>query len=194
MINITLKCQAKNICRKVHSFHYYLTWFLTPRCICAPLLLSRFMFNLQRVKLVWRTWIHYVMLSSFWGYHALCLCLSVCIYMLIKFAQGNVFVWNFVYTIKLAQQELFKLYYDPFTKYEKSNIWWFQFSFHFIQWHPPRDSFLISMVVGRSVSCIFICKMQEPYLSNQWWWLCWFWAYHQKCFQQGYHQRVQPRY
>jgi hypothetical protein len=44
--------------------------------------------------------------------------------MLIKFAQGIVFVQNFVYAIKLAQQELFKLYYDPFTKYKNFNIWW----------------------------------------------------------------------
>jgi hypothetical protein len=27
MINITLKCQEKNIYKKVHSFHHYSTWF-----------------------------------------------------------------------------------------------------------------------------------------------------------------------
>jgi hypothetical protein len=36
MINITFKCQEKNICKKVHSFHHYLTWFLAPISIPAP--------------------------------------------------------------------------------------------------------------------------------------------------------------
>jgi hypothetical protein len=36
MINITLKCQEKNICKKVHSFHHYLTWFLAPISILTP--------------------------------------------------------------------------------------------------------------------------------------------------------------
>jgi len=37
MINITLKCQEKNICKKVHSFHHYLTWFLAPISVLTPL-------------------------------------------------------------------------------------------------------------------------------------------------------------
>jgi hypothetical protein len=37
MINITLKCQDKNICKKVHNFHHYLTWFLVPRYVFAPI-------------------------------------------------------------------------------------------------------------------------------------------------------------
>jgi hypothetical protein len=36
MINITLKCQEKNICKKVHSFHHYPTWFLVPISLLAP--------------------------------------------------------------------------------------------------------------------------------------------------------------
>jgi len=35
MINITLKCQEKNICKNIHSFHHYLTWFLAPLIIFA---------------------------------------------------------------------------------------------------------------------------------------------------------------
>jgi hypothetical protein len=35
MISITLKCQKKNICKKIHKFHHYSTWFLAPRCIIA---------------------------------------------------------------------------------------------------------------------------------------------------------------
>jgi hypothetical protein len=30
MINMTLKCQEKNMCKKVHNFHHYTTWFLAP--------------------------------------------------------------------------------------------------------------------------------------------------------------------
>ncbi len=36
MIDITLKCFKKNICKKVHSFHHYLTWFLATISIFAP--------------------------------------------------------------------------------------------------------------------------------------------------------------
>jgi hypothetical protein len=36
MIYITLKCQKKNICKKVHSFHHYLTWFLVPIFVLTP--------------------------------------------------------------------------------------------------------------------------------------------------------------
>jgi hypothetical protein len=36
MINITLKCQKENICKKFQSFHHYLTWFLVPITILAP--------------------------------------------------------------------------------------------------------------------------------------------------------------
>lgn len=38
---------------------------------------------------------------------------------LIKIAQGtNVFVYDFVDVVKLAQQELYLLYYDPYAKFE----------------------------------------------------------------------------
>ncbi len=38
---------------------------------------------------------------------------------LIKIAQGtNVFVYDFVNVVKLVQQELYKLYYDPYVKFE----------------------------------------------------------------------------
>jgi hypothetical protein len=33
MINVTLKCQEKNICKKIQNFHHYSTCFLTPRCV-----------------------------------------------------------------------------------------------------------------------------------------------------------------
>jgi hypothetical protein len=36
MINIILKCQEKNICKKIHSFHHYLTWFLAILILFAP--------------------------------------------------------------------------------------------------------------------------------------------------------------
>ncbi len=36
MINITLKWQEKNICKNVHNFHHYLTWFLAPIFVFAP--------------------------------------------------------------------------------------------------------------------------------------------------------------
>ncbi len=36
MINIILKCQEKNICKKVHSIHHHPTWFLAPMCVVAP--------------------------------------------------------------------------------------------------------------------------------------------------------------
>jgi hypothetical protein len=36
MISITLKSQEKNICKKVHSFHHYLTWFLAPISTFTP--------------------------------------------------------------------------------------------------------------------------------------------------------------
>ncbi len=39
MINIILKCQKNNICKKVHSFHHYLTWFLAPIFVLSPTLL-----------------------------------------------------------------------------------------------------------------------------------------------------------
>jgi hypothetical protein len=39
--------------------------------------------------------------------------------MLIKFAQHkDVFIYNFMDIFKPTQQDLFKFYYDPFTKYE----------------------------------------------------------------------------
>jgi hypothetical protein len=47
------------------------------------------------------------------------LLLFKCVHILIKFAQGqDVFICNFVDTIKLVHQRLFKLYYDIFTNYE----------------------------------------------------------------------------
>jgi hypothetical protein len=36
MINITLNVK-KNICKKIHSFHHYSTWFLVPISIFTPL-------------------------------------------------------------------------------------------------------------------------------------------------------------
>jgi hypothetical protein len=42
MINIILKCQEKNICKKIHSFHHYLTWFLAPIFIFSPLVIINF--------------------------------------------------------------------------------------------------------------------------------------------------------
>jgi hypothetical protein len=41
MINITLKCQEKNICKKIHSFDHYSTWFLVPICILAPISMKK---------------------------------------------------------------------------------------------------------------------------------------------------------
>ncbi len=35
IIDIMLKCQNKNICKKVCGFHHYLTWFLDPLNIFA---------------------------------------------------------------------------------------------------------------------------------------------------------------
>jgi hypothetical protein len=35
MIEITLKCQKKNIHTKFDSFGHYLTWFLAPKCVFA---------------------------------------------------------------------------------------------------------------------------------------------------------------
>jgi len=37
MVDITLKCQEKNICKKVHNFHHYLTWFLAPLIVLTPM-------------------------------------------------------------------------------------------------------------------------------------------------------------
>jgi hypothetical protein len=36
MIDITLKCQEKNICKKIHSFHHYSTWFLVTISVLTP--------------------------------------------------------------------------------------------------------------------------------------------------------------
>jgi hypothetical protein len=44
-----------------------------------------------------------------------------------------VFVYDFVNNVKFTHQELFKLYYNPFTKYEDPTFDDFQFSFHYIQ-------------------------------------------------------------
>jgi len=42
-----------------------------------------------------------------------------CVHMLIKIAQGrNAFVCDFVETIKLAQHEFYKLYCDPYTRFD----------------------------------------------------------------------------
>ncbi len=50
--------------------------------------------------------------------------------MLIKFAQRKeMFVFDFVNTIQLTQQELFMLHYDPFTKYQNSTFDDFKFFF-----------------------------------------------------------------
>jgi hypothetical protein len=39
MINITLKCQGENICKIVHIFHHYPTWFLVPIFVHTPICL-----------------------------------------------------------------------------------------------------------------------------------------------------------
>lgn len=50
--------------------------------------------------------------------------------MLIEFAKRkDIFVFDFVNTIKLTQEELFMLHYDPFTKYENSRFDDFKFFF-----------------------------------------------------------------
>jgi hypothetical protein len=50
--------------------------------------------------------------------------------MLIKLAQGkDVFVYDFVNNVKLTHQELFKLYCNPFTKYENPTFDDFNFLF-----------------------------------------------------------------
>jgi hypothetical protein len=36
MINIALKCEIKNVCKKNYNFHLYLTWFLVPLNVFAP--------------------------------------------------------------------------------------------------------------------------------------------------------------
>ncbi len=36
MINIILKCQNKDICKKNHNFHHYLTWFLILIFVFTP--------------------------------------------------------------------------------------------------------------------------------------------------------------
>ncbi len=52
------------------------------------------------------------------GLHCI-LPLLECVHMLIKFAQHkDVFIYNFMDIFKPTQQDLFKFYYDPFTKYE----------------------------------------------------------------------------
>jgi len=46
-----------------------------------------------------------------------------CVHVLIKFAQGrDVLVCNSMDNVNLTQQELFKLYNNPFTKHEDSTI------------------------------------------------------------------------
>ncbi len=35
MTNITFKCK-KNICKKIHSFHHYLTWYLASIFVLTP--------------------------------------------------------------------------------------------------------------------------------------------------------------
>jgi len=37
MINITLKCQKYIYMLKIHSFHHYMTWFLTPIFVLHPI-------------------------------------------------------------------------------------------------------------------------------------------------------------
>jgi len=52
-----------------------------------------------------------------------------CVHTLIKFSQvKGVFVYNFMDVIKMAQHELFKLYYNPFTKYENPTFYEFNHS------------------------------------------------------------------
>lgn len=34
---MTFKCQEKNMCKKVHNFHHYTTWFLAPLIVLHSL-------------------------------------------------------------------------------------------------------------------------------------------------------------
>ncbi len=62
--------------------------------------------------------------------------------MLIKFAQRkDVFDFDFVNTIKLTQQKLSVLHYDPFTKYENSTFDDFNFFFTL-----SSDTFLMNQL------------------------------------------------
>jgi hypothetical protein len=46
-----------------------------------------------------------------------------CVHALIKVAQGrDVFVCNFVESMKMAQQELYRLHCDPFAKFEDPTL------------------------------------------------------------------------
>ncbi len=46
-----------------------------------------------------------------------------CVHMLIKIVQGrDIFVCDFVESIKQAQQDLYKLYCDPYTKFDEPAI------------------------------------------------------------------------
>ncbi len=52
------------------------------------------------------------------------------VYTLVKILQGkDVFVYDFVNDVKLTHQELFKLYYNPFTQYEDPTFDDFNFLF-----------------------------------------------------------------
>jgi hypothetical protein len=51
MINITLTCQEKNICKKNQNFHHYLTWFLAPIFILSLGCYSPFLPNEYQMKL-----------------------------------------------------------------------------------------------------------------------------------------------
>jgi len=42
MINITLKCQKKNICENIYNFQHYVTWFLAPLSVFTTLCLGGF--------------------------------------------------------------------------------------------------------------------------------------------------------
>jgi hypothetical protein len=53
----------------------------------------------------------------------LCLSLLECVHVFIKVTQNkNVFVYDFVDFVKVAQQKLYRLYYDLIAKYEGSNF------------------------------------------------------------------------
>ncbi len=52
MINITLKCQGKNICKKVHSFHHYPTWFLVSIFVLAPICLPTTNTLLSKINII----------------------------------------------------------------------------------------------------------------------------------------------